>query len=91
MECTGHEVSIFRGQIIYRNLELIPSELLAKAWRVDGWAHDDYSIPRFAPASVPGGSVLTCDHLGSPEEAYEDLTRVGSKMCCESIRRSRGS
>jgi activator of HSP90 ATPase len=83
----GGEFSLFGGQIVGRNIELIPSELIVQAWRVGGWGRGEYSIARFELANDSGACSLTFDHLGFPQEAFDDLDAGWHQMYWEPIRR----
>jgi activator of HSP90 ATPase len=43
----GGALSLFKGHIIGRNVELIPNERIVQAWRVVTWPEGAYSIVRF--------------------------------------------
>src|ERR1700693_1487555 len=43
----GGAFSLFKGHIIGRNLEMVPSQRIVQAWRVVTWPEGAYSIARF--------------------------------------------
>jgi activator of HSP90 ATPase len=83
----GGAFSLFGGQIVGRNLELVSGERLVQAWRVAGWDPGVYSVARFELRPEASGSVLVFDHTAFPEEAHADLDAGWHAMYWEPIRK----
>jgi activator of HSP90 ATPase len=69
----GGVFSMFGGMIVGRNVELIPNQRIVQAWRPTHWAPGFYSIVRFELKPQGSGTMLTLDHTGFPEGAYDHL------------------
>ena len=83
----GGAFSCFDGQIVGRNIELIPGERIVQAWRVAAWDEGSYSVVRFTLTKSPSGTRLTLDHSGFPEGAGEHLAAGWPKMYFEPLRK----
>jgi len=82
----GGAFSLFDGQILGRNVELIRGERVVQAWRVAGWAPGAYSVIRFELGPSGTGTVLGFDHTGYPTEAHDDLDAGWHAMYWEPMR-----
>ena len=69
----GGAFSAFGGQIVGRNLELVPNRRIVQAWRSNGWPEGSYSIVKFELTEQAGGTRLTMDHRGFPDGQREHL------------------
>ena len=69
----GGAVSLFKGHIIGRNVELVPNERIVQAWRVVTWPEGAYSIARFELTPQGSGTRLVFDHIGFPEGLHDHL------------------
>jgi len=69
----GGAFSMFKGQIVGRNIELIPAQRVVQAWRPAHWAPGIYSIARFELKPQGSGTVIALDHTGFPEGDFDSL------------------
>jgi activator of HSP90 ATPase len=81
----GGAFSMFGGQIVGRNVELIANQRIVQAWRPTHWDAGIYSIVRFEMKPKGGsfnaghtligvdGTLLALDHTGFPEAEYDSL------------------
>ena len=69
----GGAFTLFAGQIVGRNVELIPAERIVQAWRPVHWDPGVYSLVRFSLKAHGGGTLVALDHTGFPEGAFDDL------------------
>lgn len=69
----GGAFSLFSGQIVGRNVELIPNRRLVQAWRPTHWDEGVYSIVRFELTPRSNESTLVLDHTGFPEGEFDHL------------------
>jgi activator of HSP90 ATPase len=70
---SGGAFSLFAGQIVGRNVELIPYQRIVQAWRPAHWAAGVYSIVKFEMKPRDGESTLVLDHTGFPEGDADGL------------------
>lgn len=82
----GGGFSCFGGQIIGRNIELVPGERIVQAWRVAAWAEGVFSIVRFRFEQMESAARVTLDHTGFPDEFGEHLESGWPKMYWEPLR-----
>ena len=82
----GGAFSLFGGQILGRNVELVPGERVVQAWRVAGWVPGTYSVIRFELRPSGTGTELGFDHTGYPTEAHDDLDAGWHAMYWEPMR-----
>jgi uncharacterized protein YndB with AHSA1/START domain len=64
----GGGFSMFGGYITGRQIEMSPGVRLVQAWHSRGWAAHIYSIARFELAAHSGGTRLSFDHTGFPND-----------------------
>jgi len=69
----GGAFSMFKGQIVGRNIELVPNQRIVQAWRPTHWDAGFYSIVKFELKPRDTGATLTLDHWGFPEGDYDSL------------------
>jgi len=69
----GGAFSLFGGQIVGRNVELITSQRIVQAWRPAHWTPGVYSIVKFELKPNGSGSTLVLDHTGFPEGLADHL------------------
>ena len=74
----GGSFSCHDGQIEGRNIELIPGQRIVQAWRVSAWPAGLYTTVRFELSAEGGGTKLTMDHYGVPDD-FEDGVASGWK------------
>ena len=69
----GGAFSMFGGQIVGRNVELVANQRIVQAWRPSHWDPGIYSIAAFAFKPTGGGTLVILDHKGFPEGDFEHL------------------
>jgi activator of HSP90 ATPase len=69
----GGAFSLFGGQIVGRNLELIQNKRIVQAWRAMDWPDGVHSIVRFELTARGTGTHLVFDHTGFPEGQHDHL------------------
>jgi activator of HSP90 ATPase len=62
----GGEFSLFGGQIVGRNIELVASQRIVQAWRPTHWDAGVYSIVKFELKPRGSGAAVVLDHSGFP-------------------------
>ncbi len=65
----GEEFSAFDGHVTGRQIDLVPDQRVVQAWRFPVWEPGQYTIVRFTLEAEAGGTRLTIDQDGEPEEA----------------------
>jgi uncharacterized protein YndB with AHSA1/START domain len=71
----GGTFSIFGGYISGRQIELVPGERIAQAWRTARWNPGFYSVAKFELTEEGGGTKLVFDHTGFPSGDGEHLAQ----------------
>jgi activator of HSP90 ATPase len=64
---------MFGGQIVGRNVELVPGQRIVQAWRPTHWDPGIYSIAAFVFQPKAGGTLVVLDHKGFPEGDFDHL------------------
>jgi activator of HSP90 ATPase len=82
----GGSFSLFGGQILGRNVELVEGERVVQAWRVAGWEPGVYSLTRFELEASGSGTRLGFAHTGFPPEAHDELDAGWHSMYWEPMR-----
>ena len=62
----GGAFSLFDGQIMGRNVELVSDRRIVQAWRSASWPEGIYSIAKFEFEARGSGTRLVFDHTGFP-------------------------
>ena len=70
----GGAFSMFQGQIVGRNVELVANKRIVQAWRPTHWDAGVYSIVKFELAEQGSGTKFVLDHTGFPEGEFDSLT-----------------
>jgi activator of HSP90 ATPase len=70
----GGAFATFGGQIVGRNVELVPNQRIVQAWRPASWDPGVYSIVRFELKAQGSGAKVVLDHTGFPEGDYDHLS-----------------
>jgi activator of HSP90 ATPase len=70
---TGGKFDIWDGEISGENLELVPDKKIVQTWRYSDWPEGQFSTATFTLEAVDGGTKLTLNQSGVPDEAYEDI------------------
>lgn len=72
----GGAFSLFDGQVVGINLDLVPSQRIVQAWRAIGdWPAGIFSIVHFALAPKGNGTQLALDHTGFRPGDFDHLNR----------------
>jgi activator of HSP90 ATPase len=69
----GGAFSMFGGQIVGRNVELVPNQRIVQAWRPTHWDPGVYSIVEFELKPRASGTLVILDHKGFPEGNFDHL------------------
>jgi activator of HSP90 ATPase len=69
----GGAFSMFGGQIVGRNVELILNQRIVQAWRPTHWDPGVYSIVEFEFKQQGSGTVVALGHKGFPEGDFDHL------------------
>jgi len=69
----GGAFSLFGGQIVGRNVELVPDRLVVQAWRPSHWGPGVYSMAKFELKAAGTGTMVVLDHTGFPAGDYDGL------------------
>jgi activator of HSP90 ATPase len=70
----GGAVSLFGGQIVGRNIELVPGKRIVQAWRaVEDFPPGVYSLVKFELLPKAAGTLVVLDHTGFPPGHYDHL------------------
>jgi activator of HSP90 ATPase len=69
----GGAFSMFQGQIIGRNVDLVAGQRIIQAWRATHWNADIYSIAKFELKPSAAGTTVVLDHTGFPTGEYDAL------------------
>lgn len=72
-DAEGGAFSLHDGQIVGRQIELVPGKRVVQAWRVAGWPEGLFTIVRIELESKGGETKLTLDHAGVPDEMVEHI------------------
>jgi len=70
----GGVFSMFGGQIVGRNVELVPGQRIVQAWRPTHWDPGVYSMVKFDLKPRGAETTIVLDHTGFPEGDFESLT-----------------
>jgi activator of HSP90 ATPase len=70
----GGAFSLFGGQVVGRNIELVPGQRIVQAWRViEDFPPGVYSLVRMELTPQGGGTLLRLDHTGFPPGHFDHL------------------
>jgi len=72
----GAKWSAFDGMISGKNLAVVPSGMIAQAWRASHWKDTDLDsvlVIHFSPA--PGGGKIDLVHVGVPQHDHKGVTK----------------
>lgn len=83
----GGSFSCFGGQIVGRNIELVPGRRVVQAWRAGNWAEGVYSIVRFELIEEAGATTIVFDQAGFPDGAGPHLEGGWHQMYWEPLRK----
>lgn len=71
----GGRFSIYDGDLVGLNLELVPDQKIIQSWRSSDWTEGHYSRATFSLKKVEQGTHLTFTQTGVPEEHYDDISQ----------------
>ncbi|MGH7004168.1 MAG: SRPBCC family protein [Alphaproteobacteria bacterium] len=83
----GGSFSCFGGQVVGRNLELVPNRRLVQAWRAGNWGEGIYSVVKFEIEGKGAETRLVFDQSGVPEDAKVHLEQGWHAMYWEPMRK----
>jgi activator of HSP90 ATPase len=72
----GGVFTAFGGQILGRNLAIVPSQIIVQSWRAGHWKKEDPDsilVLRFSKA--PGGGRIDLVHVNVPEYDHKGVTQ----------------
>jgi activator of HSP90 ATPase len=69
----GGAFSMFAGQIVGRNVELVPNQRIVQAWRPTHWDAGVYSVVKFDLKPRDSETTVVLDHTGFPEGDFDHL------------------
>jgi activator of HSP90 ATPase len=69
----GGAFSLFAGQIVGRNVELVPNQRIVQAWRPSHWTPGIWSLVAFELKPQASGTLLSLDHKGFPVGDFDHL------------------
>lgn len=89
-EDVGGAFSCHNGQIVGRNIELVPNQRIVQAWRVANWDEGVYSLVRMRLQADGDGTRLILDHTGAPEGTEDHLASGWEARYWEPMRKLLG-
>jgi len=69
----GGPFSAHGGQVLGRNIEILPERRIVQAWRVSDWPDGVYSLVRFELTGEGDETKLVFEHWGFPDGARDHL------------------
>jgi activator of HSP90 ATPase len=70
----GEEFSAFDGNVTGRQIEMVPGTRIVQAWRFPRFQEGVYTIVHFTLTAAEGGTLLTLDQYGEPEDWHDHIT-----------------
>ncbi len=70
---SGGTLSMFKGLIVGRNVELVPGQRIVQAWRPANWEPGVYSLVKFELKAQTPATLIVLDHTGFPEGNFRHL------------------
>ena len=70
----GSDSTAYRGQLLFRNLELVPDKKIVQEWQSAGnkdWPRDHFSTVTYVFEPVKEGTRLTFSQEGVPAEQFD--------------------
>ncbi len=71
----GGAASLFGGQILARNVELVPDKRIVQAWRPADWTPGIWSMLKFELTANGAGTHVVLDQAGFPAGQYVSLDK----------------
>ena len=69
----GGRFSLFAGQIVGRNVELVSNQRIVQAWRPAHWTPGIWSLVAFELKPQTAGTIVSLDHKGFPVGDFDHL------------------
>jgi activator of HSP90 ATPase len=69
----GGAFSVFAGQIVGRNVELVSNQRIVQAWRPSHWTPGIWSLVAFELKPQASGTMVSLDHKGFPIGDFDHL------------------
>jgi activator of HSP90 ATPase len=69
----GGSFTLYGGNIVGRQIELVPDRRIVQAWRVVDWSPGTYSIAKFELTEEGSGTRILFDHTGFPSGQAQHL------------------
>jgi activator of HSP90 ATPase len=69
----GGAFSLFAGQIVGRNVELVSNQRIVQAWRPSHWTPGIWSLVSFELKPQGSGTLVSLDHKGFPMGDFDHL------------------
>jgi uncharacterized protein YndB with AHSA1/START domain len=73
----GTEFSLWEGDIVGKNLEIVPGELIKQQWYFDG--QDEDSIVTIKLKDAGNQTSIEILHVNIPDEAFDDMKEGWNK------------
>lgn len=73
----GTEFSLWEGDIVGKNLEIVPGELIKQQWYFDG--QDEDSIVTIKLKDAGNQTSIELLHINIPDEAFDDMKEGWNK------------
>jgi activator of HSP90 ATPase len=70
---SGGAFSLFGGQVVGRNVDLVPNQRIVQAWRLTHWETGVYSIVKFELRGRGAETTMLLDHTGFPNGDADSL------------------
>jgi activator of HSP90 ATPase len=71
----GGKFSAFDGYAEGVNLQLVPDKKIVQSWRASDWPEGHYSEATFLFKEIKGGTRLTFNQTGVPEEQSDEIAQ----------------
>jgi len=81
----GSEFSLWEGDIVGKNLKIIPGKLLQQEWYFDGQV--EKSIVTLKLSDKEKGTLVELKHQNIPDEAYDDIREGWKKYYFGSLKK----
>jgi activator of HSP90 ATPase len=82
----GGAFKLFGGRVTGRNVELVPSQRIVQAWRLEMWPPGVYAIVRFELTARDSGTRLVLDEMGFPPEDRDAHDAAWPRMYWDPLR-----
>ena len=69
----GEDFSAFDGNVTGRQIEMVPGTRIVQAWRFPSFPDGVYTIVHLTLTEVSGGTLLTLDQYGEPEDWHDHI------------------